>query len=172
MTQALIGVLLTGDHVNTWQQSLRSWVATNAIALVAIVLSVAGFWWGTLGPERRRRKAEQLAFIEVRFEVYPVTRTGARGEVVVSNRDRFVLHNHGPAAATDVSITRVETDGAQASKLLRDVRFPIPRLAPGQEFHIPAFATFGTGLPHTVEIQWTDTEQRSDERWVTAIHLT
>lgn len=125
------------------EQSSMGWIADNAVALVALVLSVFAL--------ARQWLESRHATVHVMFGL---TDDGK------GKSDRLIVRNAGPAAARDITATFVNDRGEPWEPKTVNVKpFPIPVLAPGQVFTLPVFVIINTGEYVTVTVSW------SDKRW-------
>lgn len=132
-----------------------AWIAENAIALVALLVSFAAlasqFFRG-----RRANLSSHLA-----------TTPEYRGKA-----NRLVIVNHGPAAAKAIEIQMTTPSGDEWQPISTDGDpFPIQELAAGSAFYMPIHVVVGTGPYVMVRLTWKD--RRSGRQvWTSAVSTT
>jgi hypothetical protein len=133
------------------QDHVVPWLVDNAIAFVALLLSI----YAILRQYLNRREA----MVSAHFGKTP---SGAGGA------DRFVITNRGPATARHVTATFVNDQGAPWELRTAGTGFlPLPTLAAGDEFHIPIYIILGTGEWVSVTLKWRDLRRGEQERTTT-----
>lgn len=122
------------------------------ISLAALTVSVTT---ALLLPAWRGRRAS----IEIRTESF--YRSGTP-----SLHHRLVVINHGPAAATDLHISLVDSDGNPTGWLgdREGGKAAVSLLHAGQVFHFAAWPTAATEDPDMALVSWRDRRFRTQSR--------
>jgi len=119
--------------------------AFSAAALLVSMFALGRPWW-------KERRANAKASLSARIEECRVIKGNRAGK-----ETRYVVTNHGPAKARDISIA------AYRNGELIDLRLPgrnnetsKPLLHPGEEHHMYPLLAMGDELPELFVITWRD----------------
>ena len=131
-----------------WTAAVGAWLLDNWIALAALVLSL----WLALAKYLTGRRAN----LAIRMGKSPDGSGSA---------DLLILTNHGPNEARRVDATFKRIDGEEWSGFNDKAHaFPIPVLAPGDEYVLSAYVVIGTGPYVTSHLSWKDGRLRRQKR--------
>ena len=120
-------------------ETVGPWLVSNWIALAALLLSL----WLALAKYLTGRRAN----LAVRMGKSPDGSGSA---------DLLIVTNHGPSEAKRIDATFKRTDGEEWKGFNHKDAFPIPVLAPGDEYVVSAYVVIGTGPYVTSHLSWRD----------------
>lgn len=152
-------------------------VIANLIAATALIVSVVALIRARRADrvtQDLQRKQATLADHQIREHERETTagfKADIRCEIVDIDRAtrKLMVRNHGPAAASQVTLAIAPLDGRPSpvpQDQIRD-RFPVPKLAPGSECSVHMSKTFGTSGRLRADWTWQNADGTLEKRTTT-----